>query len=31
MIAAPMIHGGCLHRLTRLRAAQLKALIETGN
>jgi uncharacterized protein YecT (DUF1311 family) len=28
---APQIHGGCLHRLTRERLAQLKALIETGN
>lgn len=28
---APQIHGGCMHRLTRERLAQLKALIETGN
>ena len=28
---APQIHGGCMHRLTRDRLAQLKALIETGN
>jgi uncharacterized protein YecT (DUF1311 family) len=28
---APQIHSGCMHRLTRERLAQLKALIETGN
>lgn len=29
--AVPMIHSGCMARLTREQTAQLKALIETGN
>lgn len=29
--AAPMVHSGCMERLTRERLGQLKSLIETGN
>jgi uncharacterized protein YecT (DUF1311 family) len=29
--AAPLIHSGCMERVTRERLLQLKSLIETGN